>query len=510
MFDSLKKKLSGFFGKEEKEEEKKKEEKPKKETKAKEKSAKALDKSKEKKADAKSKTKAAKADKPAKEKPSKKEKEEAQPSEEPSTQEASEKEVILDEPSEDTPPEKVTKSIVQENQDTKLKSEPSGVISEEPSEDTSKEKKGFFSRFRHKKPSKEEEKEPEQEEKSPSSSKDSKPHTEPSGATSKLEEEETSPQDTKHPSESSGLTSEKEEITSETPKEKSGGFFSRMLSGKSHISQEDFDKIFDELELILLENNVALEVVDKIKENLGKDLVGREIKKGEIENTITQSLKDAISQTLIAPPDLIKSIKDKQGIFTIIFFGINGSGKTTSIAKLAHLLKKNDISCVLAAGDTFRAAAIQQLEEHANRLNVPIVKHDYGADPAAVAFDARAYAKKHGLKCVLVDTAGRMYTKDNLIKQMEKVIRVLQPDLKIFVGESITGNDATQQAKTFNEAIGIDGIILTKADVDDKGGAILSVSQITEKPIYFLGTGQTYDDFTPFNPQEILKKLGLD
>lgn len=302
----------------------------------------------------------------------------------------------------------------------------------------------------------------------------------------------------------------KKEVVKE---EKPSGFFARLTSkiSSKKIEQEHVDEIFGELEMILLENNVALEVVDKIKENLSKDLVGKEVKKDKLENTITDSLKNSISEVLIEPENIIEKIKAKtDSPYTIVFFGINGSGKTTSIAKFAHKLKKEKISCVLAAADTFRAASIEQLETHGNRLGIEVIKQEYGTDPTAVAFDAKKYAEKNKIQCVLIDTAGRMYTKENLIKQMEKIIRIIKPDLKIFVGESITGNDATTQAKTFNEAVGIDGIILSKADVDEKGGTILSVSYVTNKPIYYLGTGQLYDDLESFNPKEVLKKIGLE
>ena len=290
------------------------------------------------------------------------------------------------------------------------------------------------------------------------------------------------------------------------------GFFAKLASkfSTSTLTQEQFNELFHHLEIILLENNVAIEVVEKIRDELAKDLVGIEIKKSKIENTIMDSLKETILKILIEPPSLIEQIHKKQGIYTIIFVGINGSGKTTTIAKVAHLLKKNKISCVIAAADTFRAASIEQLEKHAENLDVPIIKHKYGSDPAAVAFDAKKYAEAHKIKVVLIDTAGRMYTKANLIKEMEKIVRISQPDLKLFIGESITGNDATEQAKTFNEAIDINGIVLTKADVDEKAGTILSVSYVTKKPIYFLGTGQNYSDLMPFTKKEVLKGLGLE
>lgn len=305
-----------------------------------------------------------------------------------------------------------------------------------------------------------------------------------------------------------------EEKIEETESEKEESFiskiFKKVTTSTITLTQENIDEIFSELEIILLENNTALEVVDAIKTDLQKDLVGIEVKKEKIEETIKESLKNSILNVLIEPPNLIDEIKKSKEPYVILFFGINGSGKTTSISKLANLLQKNNISCVLGAGDTFRAASIEQLATHASRLNVPIVKHDYGSDPAAVAFDTIKYAKTHDIKAVLVDTAGRMYTKSNLMKEMEKIVRISKPNLKIFVAESITGNDAVDQAKTFNETIGIDGIILTKADVDEKAGTILSVSKVTNKPIYFLGTGQSYSDFTPFTKKDILKNLGLE
>jgi len=284
----------------------------------------------------------------------------------------------------------------------------------------------------------------------------------------------------------------------------------KLMYKNLFITKEQFEEVFQELEIILLENNVAVEVVEKIKKDLENSIVGMEIKRDKLYYQIIESLKISILDVLIEPPDLIQKIKEKQEPYVILFFGINGSGKTTSIAKLAYLLKKNNISSVMAAADTFRAASIEQIKAHGSALGIEVIAHNYGSDPASVAFDAIQYAKKNHIKAVLIDTAGRMYTKQNLMKEMEKIVRVSKPDLKIFVGESITGNDATEQAKTFNETAGIDGIILTKADVDDKAGTILSVSYVTKKPIFFLGTGQSYSDLTPFNKKDVLKHLGLE
>jgi fused signal recognition particle receptor len=276
------------------------------------------------------------------------------------------------------------------------------------------------------------------------------------------------------------------------------------------ITEDDFNELFNDLEMLLLENNVALEVVEDIKSSLSKKLTGKEIKKNELESEIKKELKSALNEILIDPDNPIEAIKFKKDKpFVILFFGINGTGKTTSIAKFAHLLKSKYYSVVLAAADTFRAASIEQISEHAKKLNLPLIRQDYGADPSAVGFDAIKYAKAHNIDVVLIDTAGRMHTKSNLLDEMEKICRVTNPDLKIFVAESIAGNDATEQAKTFHEMIDIDGSILTKADVDEKGGTILSISHATHKPIFYLGTGQSYDDLKLFNKQEFIESLGL-
>lgn len=279
---------------------------------------------------------------------------------------------------------------------------------------------------------------------------------------------------------------------------------------KVKISEEDFEKYNEELEILLLENNVAFEVVDEVIKALKEKIVRKEFLKKEVDGQIREVFGDIISQILIKPFDLPDKIRlSEKKPFVILFFGINGSGKTTTIAKLARFLEDKKISCVLAAADTFRAASIEQLKEHGKRIHVPVIAHEYGSDPAAVGFDAITHAKKKGIDCVLIDTAGRMHTEKNLIREMEKISRVCHPDLKIFVGESITGNDATEQARAFHKDIGIDGIILAKSDIDEKGGTALSVGYVTGKPILFLGTGQAYSNLEPFNKNKFLEKLGL-
>ena len=275
------------------------------------------------------------------------------------------------------------------------------------------------------------------------------------------------------------------------------------------ISEDKFDRLFEELEIALLENNVAVEVIDKIRVDLKANMVNKPIQGKSIEEAVTSSLKESIEQLFDAEKlDLMELVKSKKP-YTIMFAGINGSGKTTTIAKIASRLQKNGLKCVVAASDTFRAAAIQQMQEHTDRLGIKLIKHDYGADPAAVAFDAKKYAEAKNVDVVLIDTAGRQHSNANLIDELKKIARVAKPDFKIFVGESIAGNDCVNQASKFNEAIGIDGIVLAKADVDEKGGAAISVSYVTRKPIIYLGTGQEYEDLTEFNPRMVVDSLGL-
>jgi fused signal recognition particle receptor len=191
----------------------------------------------------------------------------------------------------------------------------------------------------------------------------------------------------------------------------------------------------------------------------------------------------------------------------LVFVGVNGSGKTTTIAKVARLLQKSGFSVVLACGDTYRAGSIEQLEEHAHRLNVPLVKQGYGADAAAVAYDGVNYARVRGINAVLVDTAGRMQTNKNLMDEMRKIVTVVKPDLVVFVGDALTGNDAVEQAREFDRFVHIDASILAKADADAKGGSAVSIAHVTRKPVIYLGVGQGYDDLVPFDPDVLINQL---
>jgi fused signal recognition particle receptor len=297
----------------------------------------------------------------------------------------------------------------------------------------------------------------------------------------------------------------------EKPKEEKKGFFQKIKEKilNVKISEEDFEVYAEELEMLLLENNVALEVSEKIIKKLKEKMVGKELLEKEIEGEINDSLREIIEEILVEPFDLVKQIKEKKGPYVILLCGINGTGKTTTLAKLANSFKKQGITSVFAAADTFRAASIEQIKKHGDNLGIKVISHDYGTDPAAVGFDAIKYAEKNKIDCVLIDTAGRMHTAKNLMAQIEKVVKITKPDTKIFVGESITGNDAIEQIKSFDWAVQIDGIILTKADIDEKGGTALSVGYVTKKPILYLGTGQEYDKIEEFNKQKFIEKLGL-
>ncbi len=301
-----------------------------------------------------------------------------------------------------------------------------------------------------------------------------------------------------------------EEKQRSTEIEKQGtGFFTKLTEvvTKKAISDEKFEELFWELEMVLLEQNVAVEVIELIRENLRKELVNTKVLRGKIDEVIAASLRHSIDEALSQEPLDLFSLMEQKKPLVIVFVGINGSGKTTTIAKFIRMLQNNHKSCVVAAADTFRAAAIQQLEEHTTKLGVKIIKHDYHADPAAVAFDAVKYAQAKHLDCVLIDTAGRLHSNINLMDEMKKIIRVAKPDVKIFVGEAVTGNDCIEQAKQFHAAVGIDGIILAKADIDEKGGAALSVSYVTQKPILYLGMGQEYDDLAQFDKEKIVDQM---
>ena len=278
------------------------------------------------------------------------------------------------------------------------------------------------------------------------------------------------------------------------------------------ISESDIDDILDELKLSLVEAEVAFEVAEHIAELVKRRLVGARIPRGaSIDEYVRKAFRDAILSLLPDNgPDIIEEAKRREPgsrPVVVVFLGVNGVGKTTTIAKIAYLSKKNGVTPVLAAADTFRAGAQEQLEYHAKKLGVPIIRGDYGRDPASVAFDAIEYAIAHNYKLVLVDTAGRMHTDYDLMSELRKIVKVSKPDAKILVVDALTGNDAVEQARLFNDNIGIDASVITKADADVKGGVALSVAAITGKPIIYLGTGQSYSDLQRFNPNRFVEEL---
>ncbi len=297
--------------------------------------------------------------------------------------------------------------------------------------------------------------------------------------------------------------------STEEPEEISGIF--SFVRHKT-ITEKDIEDILFELEMALLEGDVAMDVADQIIKSVKEDLVGRKIKRrNDVSDFTTEALKKAITNILnIEGKDitmLIEEAKKTGEPLKIMFVGINGTGKTTTIAKISTYFIGKGYTPVIAASDTFRAGAIEQLTHHADKLGVKIIKHKKGADPAAVAFDAVEHARAKGKELVLVDTAGRMQTNINLMDEMKKIKRVIKPDLIIYVGDALTGNDSVEQAQKFNDSVGIDGIILTKADADAKGGAALSIGYVIQKPILFLGTGQSYSDIMEFKSNWMVEQI---
>jgi fused signal recognition particle receptor len=275
------------------------------------------------------------------------------------------------------------------------------------------------------------------------------------------------------------------------------------------ISEKKLEDVMWDLELALLESDVALPVVEEIKKHLKKELVGRKIqRKFEIDDVIESALKRAIINVLrVESVDFDAYIQKHDKPVVLMFVGINGTGKTTTIAKIAHRLKQIGYQSVIAASDTFRAGAIEQLERHSTKLGVKLIKHQKGSDPAAIAYDSIEHAKARRKEVVLIDTAGRMQTNINLMDEMKKLKRIANPDMIIFVGDALSGNDAIEQAIQFDKTVNIDTAILTKIDADAKGGAALSIAHAVGKPIIFVGTGQEYSDIEIFNPNWMVERL---
>ncbi len=293
------------------------------------------------------------------------------------------------------------------------------------------------------------------------------------------------------------------------------GAFSSLAKAVSEkkLSEKDLDEALFNFQLALMESDVAQNVVEGITGDLKKQLLGMSVERSkDVEGFVKEKLRGEVLSIFTQAGDVdvlarVKESKSKGEPFKILFLGINGTGKTTTVAKFANYLKKNGFSVVIAAGDTHRAGAIEQVSEHASRISAKVVAQRYGADPAAVARDGVLYAKAHHVDAVLIDSAGRMQTNQNLMEEMAKIVRVVTPDLKIFIGDSLAGNDAVSQAELFSKYTGFDGAILTKVDADSKGGAALSIAFTTKRPVLFLGVGQGYDDLKRFEAKSFAESL---
>jgi fused signal recognition particle receptor len=281
----------------------------------------------------------------------------------------------------------------------------------------------------------------------------------------------------------------------------------------TELKADQLRPILSEFRMNLIENDVAVPVAEHVCEEMEKRLEGLQVKRLEDKKKLVrENLQKVLLEILNTGNhiDLWTAVEKKRKTrepFVIAFVGINGTGKTTTIAKVARMFMKKGFSVVLSCSDTYRAGSIEQLEEHGKRLGVKMIRHTYGADPAAVAYDAVSHAKAHGIDVVLIDTAGRIQTDRNLMNELAKVKRVIAPDLTILTVDALTGNDAVMQAEEFHKTVGIDATVLTKVDADVKGGSALSVTYVTKKPIIFIGTGQTYEDLELFNPEKFTQMI---
>ena len=291
--------------------------------------------------------------------------------------------------------------------------------------------------------------------------------------------------------------------------------FSKLYDSiaKTELKGKDLEKVLEEFQLELVEADVAVTVADYVCNELREKL--KDVQFARLSDP-RANVKEVLGEVLLSVLnragrlDVFELVEKKKAAgepAIIVFVGINGTGKTTSIAKLAHVLQKRGRTSILACSDTYRTGSIEQLEEHARRIGVRTIKHQYGADPAAVAFDAVNYARAHGINAVLIDTAGRMGTNTNLLEEMKKIVRVTKPDLTILVVDALIGNDAMEQGKVFSQAVKIDGIILAKLDADVKGGSAVSLSYVMGAPVTLVGTGQGYDDLEPFHAESIVKNM---
>lgn len=289
------------------------------------------------------------------------------------------------------------------------------------------------------------------------------------------------------------------------------GLVSKVVT--TELTTQQLHPILEQFKLNLIENDVAFPVADRVCEEMEKRLEGLQVRRLEDrKEVVKENLEEVLLGVLSTKEEaslleVVERRKETNEPCTILFVGINGTGKTTSIAKIARMLNKKGYSVVLACSDTYRAGSIEQLEEHAKRLGIRMIKHKYGADPAAVAYDAVSHAKARGTNVVLIDTAGRIQTDRNLMNELAKIKRIINPDLTLLTVDALTGNDAVMQAEEFHKTVGIDGTVLTKVDADVKGGTALSVTYATGKPIVFVGTGQRYEDLEEFQAEQFTRMI---
>ena len=292
---------------------------------------------------------------------------------------------------------------------------------------------------------------------------------------------------------------------------KLGNIFSTFV--KKTLTSDNLESTLDELNLLLISNDVAIETADALCQKVSESLNDLQISRLTSKKKFLFDILREVVKEILTPEreinliDEIRNVNKQNKPYVMCFLGVNGTGKTTTIAKIAHYLKKNNISSVAAAADTFRAGALEQLSYHMQNIGIRVIKHAYKSDPASVVFDAIQHAKAKNVDVVLVDTAGRQVSNKNLMREMQKIVKVAEPDLILFIGDSLAGNDALTQAKEFNKSVGIDANILTKFDADAKGGSALSISYETKKPILFVGIGQGYDDLEPFNIQVFISNI---
>ena len=273
---------------------------------------------------------------------------------------------------------------------------------------------------------------------------------------------------------------------------------------EKQLDEDTLNPLLEELRLKLLQNNVSLEAAEAIEQKLRNRLIGEEVTRTKVEDKVDQAVKQVLLQILDDSFNYAEKLEKADEPPVTFFIGFNGSGKTTTAAKIANQLQKQGKEVVLGAGDTFRAASIEQLQEHGEKLNAPVISHEYEADPAAVAYDTVEHAEKEE-KIALVDTAGRSHDNTNLMDELEKMIDVNQPDVTFLVVDALSGNDVNEQAEAYKGMF--DAIIVTKMDVDENGGAIISISQKSGKPVAYIGTGQKYEDLKEFDKESFVEKI---